>query len=345
MTLLIPTKRLKWLPKEVRLAHQYCFFLHDQIVRMLKEYEAEKAHLVTFRFADKKQERTFKKIAKQQDAVAALRELGLHSEAKRVILNTITVAMVSDCFHHIYESLRCFEKRKIVPAFNLLRKPLLDSLMYFSWMAADEDGFYSAFTAGDPKKINQKTIGNIRKKILEKAIEETNLAEFIEAEDLISIIFDPGSYDGFYGLFQHAVHLVTAERIEIRTSPENFNFIFKSPSDDDVYEVLYASLPTVLLYITHVVLLLYERIRPMDSGAKTAFIFRTLNGYRLLHYERGPTLLADSMGSVLSSQVNCDECNTSLKVTEHNVARLLLTESFRCTKCRRIQPFPLSWLF
>lgn len=345
MTLLIPAKRLKWLPKEVHLAHQYCFFLHDEIVRMLAEYEAVEAHIVRFQFSNKGQAKKFKKLAKTHDAVTALRELGLHSEARRVVLNTITVAMVSDCAHHIYESLRCFEKRKIVPAFNLLRKPLLDNMMYFSWMAADEDGFYSAFTAGDPAKINQKTIGNFRKTILEKNIKTSELAGLIEAEDLISIVFDATNPNGLYGLFQHAVHLVTVDRIEIKTSPENFNFIFKSPSDDDVYEILYAVLPMVLLYMTHVVMTLYERIKAMDVGAKKALIFRTVNGYRLLGYARGAALLADAIGSVLSHQFKCGDCDAPLKVTEHNVARLLLTDSFRCTQCRRIQPFPLSWVF
>ncbi len=69
-----------------------------------------------------------------------------------MVLNTITMAMVSDCAHHIYEALRCFEKGKVIPGFNLLRKPLLDNLMYFTWMVADEDGFHLAFTLVTPRR-------------------------------------------------------------------------------------------------------------------------------------------------------------------------------------------------
>ena len=56
-------------------------------------------------------------------------------------INTITIGMVSDCLHHIYEALRCMERRKVVVAFNLLRKPLkvaaLRALMYqLTWQRA-----------------------------------------------------------------------------------------------------------------------------------------------------------------------------------------------------------------
>lgn len=132
---LIPAKRLRWIPKELRLAHEYCFFLHDECVRMLVEYEKERAHIISFTFKDKAEGAKFKRAAKKHDAVYALRSIGRKEESRRVVLNTITMAMVSDCCHHIYESLKCFEKRKFVPAFNLLRKPLLDSLMFsYGWL-------------------------------------------------------------------------------------------------------------------------------------------------------------------------------------------------------------------
>ncbi|MYN28915.1 hypothetical protein [Duganella levis] len=344
MGILIPAKRLYYLPKEVRLAHEYCFFVHDEFVRMLAEYEAAEAHIVSFEFENKAQSKRFTTLAKNRDAVTALRELGLHHQARRVVLNTITMAMVADCGHHIYESLRCFEKRKIVPAFNLLRKPLIDNLMYLSWMVADEDGFYNAFSSGDPTKITQKIMGNRRKEILAKAISETELVDVVTADEIHSIVFEPSNSYGLYGFFQHAVHLVTTDRIEIRTSPENFNFIFKDPADDDVYSLLYTSLPTMLLYMAHLILALYERIKPMDQGGKKAFVFRSIHGHGLLKSESYFDALAKGMSNALGTRIKCPTCHTPLKSTRHNAARLLLSESFRCTRCRRVQPFPFSWI-
>lgn len=343
--MLIPPQRLKWLPKKVRLAHEYCFFLHDEFTRMLSEYGTAKAHIVSFRFSGNREKQKFERLAKSQDVVAALRALDRHSESRRVILNTITMAMVSDCAHHVYEALRCLEKRKVVVAFNLFRKPLLDSLTYLSWMVADEDGFYAAFTSGDPTKMTQKMIGNRRRDLFEKAIEKADLKGLVDAEEIISIIFNADNHCGLYLFFQHAVHLVTVDRIELKTAPENFNFIFKNPADDDVYELLYANLPTVLLYMTHLVLALYQRVKPMDPGAREALLFRTKNGYRFLHYDGGSAALASEMDDILSPKIKCNACGTQLKVTPHNAARLLLADSFRCTRCRRISPFPLSWMF
>lgn len=345
MGFLIPAKRLNYLPKNVRLAHEYCFFLHDEFVRMLAEYEAAEAHLVILEFENKDQSKRFNGLAKKHDAVTALRELGLHHQARRVVVNSITMAMVADCAHHIYESLRCFEKRKIVPAFNLLRKPLIDNLMYLSWMVADEEGFYEAFSSGDPRKITQKMIGNRRKEILAKAVSETELVNVVGPDEINSIVFDPSNSYGLYGLFQHAVHLVTIDRIEIRTSPENFNFIFKNPADDEVYELLYSLLPTLLLYMSHLILVLYERIKPMEQSGKEAFVFRSIQGYGLLNAESNVAALAKVMSDALGPHVKCQMCHAPLKATQHNTGRLLLSDSFRCTHCRRVQPFPFSWIF
>jgi hypothetical protein len=343
--MLIPASRLRWIPKNLRLAHEYCFFLHDEIARLLVEYEVADAPKVTFKFASKAQGRRFELLAKQHDPVTAMRELGLHSEARRVVMNQITMAMVSDCAHHIYEALQCFEKRKFIPGFNLLRKPLLDSLMYLTWIAADEDDFYSKFSSGDPTKLAQKLLGNRRRELFAAAIAQTELADDVAAEDLITILFDASNPDGLYWLFQHAVHLITVDRIELKTSSENFNFIFKNPYEDDLYETLYLVLPTALLYLAHVILILYERIGPASDGAKAAFVFRSLNAYRFLHYQGASMALARVLEEALSSRMNCEHCATPLTVTEYNAIRLLMTESFRCTRCRHKQPFPLSWMF
>ncbi|MDE1546270.1 hypothetical protein PTW32_12660 [Dechloromonas agitata] len=345
MRLLIPSNRLKWLPKDTRLAHEYCFFLHDEIARMLIEFEGAGAHKVKFKFSSSRERKRFDALAKTTDPVSVLKALGRHSEARRVVLNTITMAMVSDCAHHIYEALRCFEKGKVIPGFNLLRKPLLDNLMYFTWMVADEDGFHLAFTSGDPAKITQKVLGNRRSELMQAAIEETGLSAVVRIEDLHSIIFDVSNPDGLYGLFQHAVHLVTVDRIEIKTSPENFNFIFNQPADQDIYRTLYASLPTVLLYLAFLVMTLYQRIHPIENGSRSAFMFRTINGYRLLLGKEASLAVASAIGKVLSPLLQCANCKTPLKVTESNAAKLLLADCFQCTKCRGKQLFPFSWMF
>ncbi|KVD50284.1 hypothetical protein WS61_31225 [Burkholderia sp. ABCPW 11] len=222
---------------------------------------------------------------------------------------------------------------------------MLDSLMYLIWMVADEDNFYAEFTSGDSSRITQKMIGNRRKNLIAAAIEMAELTDIIDADDIVSMIFDSRNEFGLYGLFQHAVHLVTVDRLEIKTSPENFNFIFKNPNEDDIYDSLYSQLPIILLLLTHVIAILFGRIQSMDAGTFRALKFRSINGGRLIQGSPLSDIVVDVMSRTLSPLLKCATCDTSIKVTHHNAARLILTDTFRCTTCKRVSPFPFSWTF
>ena len=70
---LIPRNRLKWIPKRCKLAHAYCFFLHDECVRALVEYETARAHLVTINFESQVSAEEFQKFAEKDPTEALLR--------------------------------------------------------------------------------------------------------------------------------------------------------------------------------------------------------------------------------------------------------------------------------
>lgn len=341
---LIPRRRLAHIPPGLRLAHEYCYFLHDECARMLVEYESAQAHWIQVEFRNAAEADRFAALT-EDDSLTALRHAGYHEEARRVVLNTITMAMVSDCLHHLFEALNCLEKRKSIVALNLLRKPLLDSLVYLSWMLGDEDGFYTAFTSGDPKVLTPSMLGNRRKEIIAQALAHTRIGTRIDADLICDALFDTENEAGLYGLFQHAVHLITVKRVELRTTPENFNFIFKDPFDDDIYEGIYEHLPDLLLYLSHVVLELYDRIKPMEEGAKTAFVIRSLFGSDLVRGGAHAATVRETLEETLAPHLRCDDCGTKLVVTAHNACRLVLTDSYRCTRCRRAQGLPFSWLF
>jgi hypothetical protein len=234
----IPRNRLRWIPHNLRLAHEYCFFLHDECVRLLAEYEVVRAYIVTVKFRSKVEIRDFSKIAKTSP-IEAMRATGYPDEARRVILNTVTMAMVSDCLHHLYEALCCMEKRKVIVAHNLLRKPLTDNLMYLSWMLGDEDAFYAAFTAESGDAVISRAMASQRLANLETTLAALPISNVLTAASVHQSLFDRNNTSGLYGVFQHAVHLVTAKHAELRTEAENFNFIFKNCADDDLYELLY----------------------------------------------------------------------------------------------------------
>lgn len=310
---------------------------------MLVEYEEAEAHLVSIKFANDEDALRFRKQADAGDALLAMRARGYESEARRLILNQMTMAMVSDCAHHIYEALRCLEKRKVVVAFNLLRKPLTDSLLYLSWMLGDEDEFYSAFSAKSPKGITSASLKGRRREILSDALQNTGLAEILTADLVNGVLFDRKNPSGFQRLFQHAVHLITVQHVELQTEPENFNFIFKNFADDDLYEATYDVLPHILLYLSHVILGLFQQMAPSIVGAKKAFEVRSILGLYFVEGDEMEQYAVDRLASL--SEAKCPGCKSGLKLTPHNAARITLTETFRCTHCRRVQYFPFSWVF
>jgi hypothetical protein len=340
---LIPRNRLSWIPSELRLAHEYCFFLHDESARLLVEYEGAEAHVVSVKFRSKAEARAFNKHADKEDPITAMRAGGYEAEARKVVLNQITMAMVSDCLHHIYEALRCFEKRKVIVALNLLRKPLTDNLLYLSWMLGDEDGFYHAFTANSPRGITSSILKGKRAEILSNALAMTEVADVLDAEFIDRTLFAQANPSGFQKLFQHAVHLVTVQRVELETTPENFNFIFKRYTDNDLYDLIYDVLPHVLLYLSHVIFGLFERMAAPDDGGKNAFHLRSILGLYLVEGGENEAPTMERLAGLTC--VECPDCRSALKITPRNAARLVLTESFRCAACRRSQPFPFSWIF
>lgn len=342
---LIPRNRLKWIPPSARLAHEYCYFLHDACVQMLVEYENARAHLVRFKFRAADEANDFERLANEVGSIEALKRLGRLDKARRVAINTITMGMVSDCLHHIYEALRCMERRKVVVAFNLLRKPLTDSLIYLAWMLGDEDGFYEAFSKQSPTGLAPKIVGNRRQVIIQAALEKTALKGVIQSDWLHATLFKDDFERGLYKILQRAVHLITVNREAVRTEPENFNFIFKSYADDDSYDGLYEVLPPVLLFLAHVIEGLYDRMKVMDPGARTAFQIRTMMSMLLLSDDPKGINQAREILVDLSRILVCPNCKKPLTLTQHNMARLLMRESFRCTGCRTVTPFPFSYIF
>ena len=237
--------------------------MHDENVRLLKEYEGARAHFVSVKFRRKREATAFHRLRTEGvDGLQLLRSMNYPNELRRVILNQVTMALASDCLHHLYEALRCLENPS-----------------------------------------------------------------------------------GLYGLFQHAVHLVTFERLELQTAPENFNFVFKSHADDDLYELLYGFLPLLLLYLSTVTLELFDRIKPMDGAAKRAFLWRSRYGFYLTEDDRRAEIVVRTLDDTLRDHATCGRCSHPVVVTRHNAARILLTDSFRCTACRCNNPFPFSWAF
>lgn len=331
---LIPRKRLRWIPEPLRLAHEYCFFLHDECARLLIEYEKGEASIVAVEFPNKEAGKRFQRLAKAHGPIEAMQRAGYGEEARKVILNQITMALTSDLLHHVYEALWCMEKRKVIVAFNTFRKPLMDNLSYCAWMLGDPDDFYAAFIKGDPEEITQRKLGNKRQDLFRQAAAKTELADLINTDDIHEVLHSRKRDDGLQRLFQHAVHLVTIKHVELKTTPQNFNFVFKSNEDDDIYELAYRHLPSILLFAAHILDGVFRQMHPGEPAAHQAFSTRSILGYRLVQDIEAADIVA-LLKNEIGNHLKCPACKRPTDVTPYNALRIALTESFRCTSCKR----------
>ena len=197
---------------------------------------------------------------------------------------------------------------------------------------------------GNPEELSQMKLGNIREDLFSDAIRKLDANAIFDAQSLNEIIFDRESPNSLERYFQHAVHLVTVKYDVTRTAPQNFNFIFKSPEDDDLYETIYRYLPYILCFLSYMIIELLDEANIMDIGAKLAFRTRALLGMYLIEeteYSRSIQILRDTFGDDMAGP----NCRSNLKITRYNALKILLTETFRCANCRQIHSFPFSYLF
>ena len=78
----IPIARLRGIPLNLRPKHEYCFFLHDQCVHLLKEYAEKRAPNVNVKFDSKITAKEFRRIAKAEGPIEALTRTGYPNEAR-----------------------------------------------------------------------------------------------------------------------------------------------------------------------------------------------------------------------------------------------------------------------
>jgi len=120
--------------------------------------------------------------------------------------------------------------------------------------------------SGNPENLSQKKVGNQRQEIFTNAIAKMPKGSPFIPEILEKLIYDRKFDYGFERAFEHAVHLITIERLELRTASQNFNFIFKNYADDDTYDALYSWAPYLLFFLAHAILGLFDRMRNMEGG-------------------------------------------------------------------------------
>ena len=236
-------ERMQKIPSNYWEKHEFCFFLHDQLVSMLTEYEESGAHnLVITGYNEEIQK--FEDNNGDLDVVAFLKEKKLIEPYKHLIRSNIIISLTSDMLHFLYEAFRCFEKRKFSVGFSLLRKPLKEHLLFLSWLLAYEDDFINRFEANNYKSLNNQKKERIIE-IFSSAIEQIIVGKLFQPMLLWDMIYSKNHSNGFEPTFQRATHLITSMGDLLKTEDYSINFIFDDYADDSYFEFLYSKLPYI----------------------------------------------------------------------------------------------------
>jgi hypothetical protein len=323
------------LPAEFKFCHDYCFFLHDQLLETLISGEKAKIFGVQFKHKDKSHADEIAKLT-GENLLVWMEANGYKKEVRILYYKQVCAALLSDFLHFTYEALQCSRKGKLTVAYALLRKLLKENLFLLEWLLARPADFLKRFEAENPKRFQlpSKIKEQEQIAIIREAIKATGQDEWIRAEFLHELRFKKSLPYGFEPVWQKANHLVTTLDF-LETEPSNFNFVFSNKEARYTQWVgLYWFLPILLYHAVSVVESLFSKfatrmcefdIMPLRSAAglllcmqHPPIVDKMKEPHRILkeHFE--------------SSGLKCPKCESLYLMDKRNLKQFYLTGSIRC---------------
>lgn len=238
------------LPKQFYRDHRFAFFLHDEIVHLLKHAESAEAFNIHF---DLKNMDDAEGIA-HNNTVEFLHTHGEYEEvADAVFRMSATPALIADFCNFIYETLSCSKRGKLTNAYYQLRRPLKDNLFVLEWLLADAPDMIRRLRNHNPIEYAVEKIAPERKLAIIAGAAIKSSGDQLNPKLLYKLRYEKNYPFGFEHLFQKSVHLVTSHAA-YATERQNFNFIFSDPDSRlTQWYHLYKWLPYVLFHALNVI--------------------------------------------------------------------------------------------
>jgi hypothetical protein len=234
-----------------QLSHGYCFFVHDQMVDILRDIETRNIVSVTINFTDPRHADVISTL-KDESLTNWLDENGYRADVDELIFRKTAVALMSDFCHFMFEALDSAARGKLTVSYALLRKPLKDNLYYLEWMLADRAGFLYEYRKNTSSMDVQKASIEKRLSLITAALGRTLTREWIDPGFLYELRYDKSVPWGFEHAWQQATHLVTTHPT-FATSEMNLNFIFSTDEDRETQtRFMYSFLPPIMYYALEV---------------------------------------------------------------------------------------------
>jgi hypothetical protein len=319
-----------FLPAKFRFSHDYALFLHDILAQIVVHGERAGLFVSEFELKDHDQAEDFS--ATPPEAIWDWLEAhGYHEEIREIIYRQVIAALLSDFCHFVFEALSCSRKGKLTVAYSLLRKPFKDNLFYLEWLLADPSGFIDSFTHGGADTVERhRRERPHRFPIIEKAVSLIGKPGMFDATFIDEIRYDRGVEYGFAGTWDQANHLITTYSA-LRTSDQNFNFIFAKPNDEGNLDFLYSRLPMLLNYTVEVVEALIARILPQPDKLDDLTATRRSIGYILWAESLGHHTEEGETESIVLP--DCQQCAIAVIMDKENMLSFYKELKITCRNC------------
>lgn len=325
-------------------SHEYIFFLHDNCLKLLVEYESSNVSDIALDTIVEIYNQKFQD--NDSDIIEILqfcKDKGLDAPYFHFLTSKILMGLTSDLLHFIYEALKCFEKRKFSVAYSLLRKPVKENLIFICWLFNNYENFIELFEQETDKTLN-KVHESKRKTILSETIEKLPIPELFDAELLHDMIFSKQHPLGLEIPCQKATHLITSQGNFLKTGKMFINSIFDDPNDINQYNPVYTSLPYIMLFITHVILEGFNKLIKLNNRTYQHLILTSLASYENLYTDGKKRLLTKSYAKNLKNLLKCINCDKNIILTKENSLRMFMTDNLICNHCHTLSEFPFYWL-
>lgn len=262
------------------------------------------------------------------------------NELTDILTKHVTLSVLSDLLHFIYESLSCAKKGKMTVAYSLLRKPFKDELFLLESLLVDRDKFVNQlFFDGRPRVYDpSKKSSAERKNLIEEAVKLTENYLF-SSNILYEFRYDKDSVVGISGFSEHAIHIVTTNK-GYETDPQNLNFVFSRPEDIERYwEHYYFIVPYLLLYTSSVVDAIIFKSLTDDDAIILQFrkSIKRLAG-QLLWFKKCsffgyefPKNLVEDIGKIL--KISCANCTNPFYLDDADFELFFFTDEIICPHC------------
>jgi len=301
------------LPERYHLDHEYCIYLHDQLVNILVQGD----RLEIFK-QDVKPKGKLPKL-KGEELFNWLRKNGFSKQMKKFMIKNIFAATLSDALQFIHTALQCSIKGKLSVTYATLRKPLKDNLFILECLNVDKKDFFKRLK--NPSKfldIGRSFSEQDKKDIINK--NSTRVRFLANFNNIIYDIRYNKSAKGFEPLFQKANHITTNVK-HFQTEEENLNFIFSNDESlDSQWKKLYKILPFVLRYFVDTAYYILNK----DI---TKRIKDELNLVDILYFRRHYPQVTKN----LHFKISCSKCGRSEKATKKVLDLLEKNRMYACS--------------